>query len=145
MTHLESLVAEYYEWMGYFVRSNIKVGKLRHGGWEMELDIVAYHPKDLRLIHIEPSIDADSWSVRESRYKKKFGAGKKYILSEVFPHLGKSLPLEQRAILISHPKGRDTIAGGKIDSIDEFLAEIKKAVKKEGIVSAGAISEQYLY
>jgi hypothetical protein len=44
MSHLEDLLCEYYQWQGYIVRRNIKVGRLDHGGWEGELDIVAYHP-----------------------------------------------------------------------------------------------------
>jgi hypothetical protein len=61
MSHLETLVAEYLEWQGYLIRRNTKVGRLKHGGWEMELDIVGYHPKSLELVHYEPSIDALSW------------------------------------------------------------------------------------
>lgn len=70
MSHLESLVAEYLEWQGYLVRRNTKVGRLAHGGWEMELDIVGYHPKTQKLVHYEPSIDALSWDKREARYVK---------------------------------------------------------------------------
>jgi len=40
VSHLEDLLCEYYEWQGYIVRRNIKVGRLGHGGWEGELDIV---------------------------------------------------------------------------------------------------------
>ena len=35
--HLESLVAEWYEFRGYFVRRNIRVGKRSKGGYECEL------------------------------------------------------------------------------------------------------------
>ncbi len=41
MTHLEQLVYEYYDWSGYLVKHNIHVGRLSHGGYEMELDIIA--------------------------------------------------------------------------------------------------------
>src|SRR5882672_2600591 len=58
VSHLEDLLCEYYEWQGYIVRRNIKVGRLGHGGWEGELDIVAYHPKSNHLVHLEPSLDA---------------------------------------------------------------------------------------
>ena len=40
MSHLENLIAEYYDWQGYLIKRNIKVGKLSHGGWEMELDVL---------------------------------------------------------------------------------------------------------
>jgi hypothetical protein len=29
MTHLEQLVYEYYDWLGYLVKHNIKVGRLQ--------------------------------------------------------------------------------------------------------------------
>lgn len=77
MTHLENLLYQYYDWQGYIVRRNIKVGRLKHGGWEGELDIVAYHPNNNELLHLEPSIDADSWGTREERFEKKFAAGRK--------------------------------------------------------------------
>ena len=43
--HLESLVAEWYEFRGYFVRRNVPVGKRPKGGYDCELDIVAFHPE----------------------------------------------------------------------------------------------------
>ncbi|MCP3926752.1 MAG: hypothetical protein GY714_29685 [Desulfobacterales bacterium] len=87
MNHLEKLIRQFYEWQGYIVKGNIRVGKLDHGGWEGELDVVAYHPLDDILIHLEPSIDAHSWAKREERFTKKFAAGRKYIFTDVFPWL----------------------------------------------------------
>ncbi len=63
--HLEQLVAEWYEFQGYFVRKNINVGKRLRGGYECELDIVAFHPKTKKLVQVETSMDADSWDKRE--------------------------------------------------------------------------------
>jgi hypothetical protein len=125
MRHLEALVSEYLEWQGYFIRRNTKVGRLRHGGWEMELDIVGFHPQTRDLVHYEPSIDALSWEKRETRYLKKFDAGRRYILADLFPWLERNTPLRQIAVFVSHPKGRDQIAGGAIVSIDELMAEIR--------------------
>ena len=44
MSHLESLIVEYLDWQGYLVRRNTKVGRLKHGGWEMELDVIGFNP-----------------------------------------------------------------------------------------------------
>jgi hypothetical protein len=58
MSHLESLIAEYLEWQGFLIRRNVKVGRRARGGWEMELDVVGFHPHSGTLVHYEPSIDA---------------------------------------------------------------------------------------
>ena len=71
MSHLETLIAEYLDWQGYLVKRNTKVGRLGHGGWEMELDIIGYQPNTGTLVHYEPSIDALSWAKREARCQNK--------------------------------------------------------------------------
>lgn len=143
MSHLESLIVEYLDWQGYLVRRNTKVGKLKHGGWEMELDVIGYNPHTNDLVHYEPSVDAHSWNTREARYTKKFKAARKFIFAEVFSWLPPETPLRQIAVFPSHPKGRDTIAGGQILSIDEFVAEVRSKIVKCGVACRSAISENY--
>lgn len=73
MNFLESLAAEYYEYVGYFVRSNIKARKRSLGGWDSELDVLAFMPNTKELLHIETSGDAFSWPKRKERFlTKKF-------------------------------------------------------------------------
>jgi hypothetical protein len=143
MSHLESLIAEYLEWEGFLIKRNTKVGRLAHGGWEMELDVVGYNPQTEALVHYEPSIDANSWKKREERYKKKFEVGRKYIRKILFPWLPSGAKLEQIAVFPNHPRDRDTIAGGRIISIDELVCEIKSKVVACGPLDRNAISEQY--
>jgi len=143
MAHLEDLIVEYYNWQDYVVKRNIKVGRLVHGGWEMEIDVVAYHPVTQHLIHLEPSLDAHSWVERELRFRKKFEAGKKYIGIEIFPWLGNKIQLEQVAIVSSKTKERVALAGGRIITIDEFIADVRKEVIAQGKASTKAISEIY--
>ena len=143
MSHLETLIAEFYDWKGYLVKRNVKVGRLSHGGWEMELDVVAFHPHTKHLVHLEPSVDAHSWEIRERRFAKKFGSGKKYIFREVFTWLDPKTTVDCIAVLVSHPKGRDSLAGARIVSIDEFMAEVRAAVGARGIAAKDAIPEQY--
>jgi hypothetical protein len=143
MSHLESLIVEYLDWQGYLVRRNTKVGKRDRGGWEMELDVIGYNPHAKDLVHYEPSLDAHSWEIRESRYTKKFESGRKLILSEVFTWLSPEITLRQIAVFPSHPKDRDTIAGGQIVSIDELLYEIREKIINCGIASKNAVSENY--
>lgn len=143
MSHFETLIVEYLDWQGYLVRRNIKVGRLKHGGWEMELDVIGFHPVSHDLVHYEPSVDAHPWEKREKRYLKKFSAARKLIFKEVFPWLPPSTPLRQIAIFPTHPKGRKSIAGGGLISIDEFVAEVRNKVMECGAASRGAISENY--
>ena len=142
-SHLEQLISEYLEWKGFLIKRNIKVGRLAHGGWKMELDIVGYHPSDNRLVHYEPSIDALPWEQRAARYEKKFQAGREYIEAELFKWIKGTPKLEQFAVFISHPQNRHEIASGKILSIDELMKEIKAEVLKKGIMGKNAISESY--
>ncbi len=143
MSHLEDLLCEYYEWQGYLVRRNVKVGPLKHGGWEGELDIVAYHPKTADLVHVEPSIDAHPWSKREQQFTKKFRAGRKYILSDVFPWLNPGTALKQVAVLVSGGSSHTSLAGGQVRTIDDVAREIRHKVTEEGKMAAGAIPEQF--
>lgn len=122
--HLEELIAEWYEYKGFYVKRNVMVGRRAKGGYECELDIIAFDPLTNRLVHLEPSLDSDSWATREHRYQKKFDAGKKYI-KEQFS--GFTLPeeIEQFAIFTSatnnnHP----TLAGGKVISAGDILYDI---------------------
>ena len=142
-SHLESLIHEYLEWQGYLVRRNLKVGRLSHGGWEMELYLIGYHPTTQDLVHYEPSLDALSWEKREARYNKKFNAARKYLFTEVFSWLPPDTHLRQIAVLISHPYGRDVLAGSMLMSVDELMAEIRSKVIACGIMAKGAISESY--
>lgn len=141
--HLEQLVAEWLEHKGYFVRRNVKVGKLSHGGFEGELDIVAYHPIDNHLLHIEPSIDADPWKKREQRFQKKFDAGRKYIINQVFPWLPHNKSFEQWAVLWGSDKNHATLAGGKVIPIWKLYRMIARDVLSIGSAAGNAIPEQF--
>jgi len=143
MSHLESLIVEYLDWQGYLVRRNMKIGRLKHGGWEMELDVIGYNPHNVDLVHYEPSVDAHTWETREARYRKKFDAARRLIFMEVFSWLPPETPLRQIAVFPSHPKDRYVIAGAQIASIDELVAEIRAKVIRCGVARNNAISENY--
>lgn len=139
---LEALTAEWFEYKGYFVRRNVHVGKRLQGGYECELDVVAFHPKLNHLVHIEPSMDADSWDKREKRYLVKFELGRKHI-----PNLfsGAKLPdhIEQIALLgYASTKSRNLLGGGQIMLMDEFMSKIRDDLKQK-TVSKAAVPEIY--
>ena len=121
---LEQLLAEWYEYHGYFLRRNVLVGKRKQGGYECELDIVGFHPVARHLLHIEPSMDAMSWQQREQRFQKKFDAGREYIHS-LFTGLGLPQEIDQRAVFVfASNKVHQTVGGGRIVQVREPLQEI---------------------
>ena len=142
MNHLEQLTAEWYEFRGYFVRRNVQVGPRPNGGYECELDVVAFCPHRNHLVHVEPSMDANSWAKREERYAKKFQAGRKYIPG-LFNGLALPQEIEQIAILgFASTANVKTLAGGRIMTCAELLAQITAEIGDMRIASA-AIPEQY--
>ena len=139
---LEQLVSEWYEYQGYFVRRNVPVGKRSRGGYEYELDIVAFDPVKRHLVHIEPSMDAESWGKRELRFRKKFEAGLKYIPG-LFPGLDLPEDIEQIAIFAfasrtNHP----TLAGRPVLLVSDLMREIMEDLSDKKIASA-AVPEHH--
>jgi len=139
---LEQLVAEWYEFRGYFVRRNVKVGKRLKGGYESELDVVAFNPEKPHLIHIEPSMDCHSWSIREKRFAAKFCAGREHI-PKLFAGFEPLPKIEQVVLLVyGSNNGHSKLGGGRLVLIKDFMAEIRE--KLVGLeVSKAAVPEQF--
>lgn len=72
MNQLEEMVKEYYEYSGYFVKTNIRFYKLERGGYKGETDVIAYNPQNMNLIHIECSQEAVSDKDLKAKADKKF-------------------------------------------------------------------------
>lgn len=142
MNHLEQLVAEWYEYQGYFVRKNVNVGLRARGGYECELDVVAFSPATKHLVHVEASLDAESWERREHRFAKKFDAGRRYI-PELFKGLGIPAEIEQVALLaFASTRNRDTLAGARILLTSELFAQIVEGI--QGLkMESSAIPQQF--
>jgi len=140
---LEELVAEWFEYNGYFVRRNINVGKRPKGGYECELDIVAIHPLKQHLVHVEPSMDADSWPTRQKRFKKKFDAGRKHI-PKMLKGLNIPSTIEQIALFgFASSKNHKYVGGGKVETIQEYLENILNELKDKQI-GKEAIPESFI-
>lgn len=122
MNHLEQLVAEWYEYRGYFVRRNVQVDPRPNGGYNCELDVVAFHPEKHHLAHIEPSMDAHSWAKREQRYTKIFSAGRQHIPA-LFSGIALPQEIEQIALLgFASNANVKTLAGGRVMTTSELFA-----------------------
>jgi hypothetical protein len=135
MNYLEELVSEWYEFNGYFVRRNVRVGRRSKGGYEGELDVVAFHPETRHLVHIEPSMDADSWANREERFRRKFAAGRKHIPA-LFAGLNVPHDIEQIAVLEFASKQRRSMLGGaKLVLVSDLLVEILSSLRARRVAS----------
>ena len=139
--HLESLVAEWYEFRGYIVRRNVQVGKRPNGGYECELDVIAFHPEQRSLVQIEPSLDSYPWTKRENRYSKKFEAGRRYI-PELFPGMAIPEHIDQIALLVYAGGKRKYIAGGRLVLIRDFMEEIRTGIQDRKVNKA-AIPQRF--
>ena len=139
---LEELVAEWFEYRRYIVRRNERVGPRAAGGYEGELDIVAFDSKTNHLVHIETSTDADSWAEREKRFSKKFASGAKHIGS-LFPGLTlPAIPEQQAVFVFGSDKKHKSIGGGKVILAENYILMILRDLKTKPIVSQ-AVPEKY--
>jgi hypothetical protein len=140
---LEQPVAEWFEYQGYFVRRNVKVGlRSNKGGYDGELDVVAFHPGKKHLVHVEPSMDSDPWPKRETRFSKKFAAGRSYI-PQLFEGFILPSEIEQIALLVyCSSKGRSKLGGGRLVTIREFMRDVRTGLASRRINNA-AVPEQF--
>jgi len=143
MNHLEELLAEWYDYKGYFVRRNVKVGPRSKGGYEGELDIVAFDPEHSHLVHIEVSSDANSWEEREKKYSTKFRLGKEHI-PKMFQHFNIPDIIDQRAVFLLASKVSRTIVGsGTLYLVSDYIKEIKQHIQEHKPIATSAIPEQF--
>lgn len=141
--HLETLIAQFYDWKGWVVRKNVKVGRRERGGYAGELDVVVYDPTTGKVIHYEPSTDATTWEKRAAKYARKFKMGRDYIAKDAMPWLKPGFELEQIAVFFQVPEHRREFQGAKAISIDELVRMIRDEIQKRGRVGKNAIPEQY--
>lgn len=130
MNFLESLASEWYAIQGYFVRTNIKVNRRPNGGYDNEIDVLAFLPANGKLVHIETSWDALTWEKREERYKTK----KFVFTNEQYSEILGTTPIniQKRAVIgtsKSQPKdfwGTDI----EVTTVPNFIAEIATEMKQ---------------
>ena len=138
--HLETLLTEWLAYQGYFVRCNVKVGKLPKGGWAGELDVVAFNPESEHLIHYECSADAWTIEVRQEKFARKFAMGRKYV-SALFP--GLALPsLEQKVLHAYASKVQTQMGGAEVVRVQDLVTDILAQLRLQKL-SSKAVPEQY--
>ena len=127
MNFLEQLAAEWYEYTGYFVRTNIRANKLPKGGWRHEIDVLAYDPYKSELIHIETTGGTESWEKIEKSIEKKFS----FNMNDYEKILRLTKINKIRKIIICGwskkiPLNHKVINGVDVQSIPEFLNQVLK-------------------
>lgn len=130
MNFLESLAAEWYAIQGYFVRTNIKANRRHNGGYNNEVDVLAFLPSAGKLVHLETSWDALTWAEREERYlsKKFVFSSKEY--AEIIGATPKCI--QKRAIIGTSKTQPKEIWGVDIEvtTVPNFVAEIAADMKQ---------------
>lgn len=142
MNHLEELVAEWYEYTGYFVLRNIRVKKRAQGGYEGEIDVLAYKPKSQELTHIEVWGSASSWQDIEKSVHKKFSL----TIEDYESVIDATVQNLKKIGIVGWPRSTRTdlkwAEGVEILLIPEFLNSIASVVKQKDWMSNG-IPEKY--
>jgi hypothetical protein len=128
MNHLEQLVAEWLQYKEYFVRVSVPVGPRSQGGFEGELDVVGINPSDEHLIHVECSLDALSWEIRNEKFTKKFERGRRYI-KDVFKGLILPRKLDQVALLQFATDATHEVGGARLITGKQFIREVFDGLK----------------
>lgn len=142
MNHLEQLVGEWLEFNGYFVRRNVLVAPRPRGGYEGELDVVAFHPGTRHVVHVEPSLDAHSWERRESHFTQKFGLGRFHV-PQLLAGLDTPPKIDQVALLVFASRANVSgLGGGRLMLIGDLMHEIGARLRKRRVEKA-AVSEQF--
>ena len=129
MNHLEQLVAEWLQYNGYFVRQSVPVGKRAKGGFEGELDVVGYKPGTKHLLHVECSLDSDSWSQRKARFQGKLERGRKYI-RDMFPGIALPDKTDQKIVLQYTSAGHAELAGAAVVSVRDLIHEVVDGLRE---------------
>ncbi len=143
LNFLEQVVAEWFNFKGYFVKTNIRFGKGSHGGVEGEMDVIAFCPKTKEFVHVEASTSAASWTKQCAAIEKKFdSAGQHY--DDMFEFLRS--PTRRIAIAgfgrvaPARPKERLGESGIMLESIPELFRKIIADLQDQP-VAKGTIPE----
>ncbi|MBS1618817.1 MAG: hypothetical protein JST76_09880 [Bacteroidetes bacterium] len=142
MNHLESLLAEWYEIQGYLVTRNIKIDKRDKGGYNSEIDVLAFHPKKNEWIQIETSMDTYSWPKRIERIEKKFKHARDFVAKEYGEKA--AIGLKQEFVLVYGNADDKKLKRGSIILAKYKIQEILKFIETEhSEIDRELISENY--
>jgi hypothetical protein len=143
MNHLEQLASEWLEYNNYIVRTSVLVGPRPGGGHEGELDVVGFNFVTRHLVHVECSLDADSWTEREKRFQQKFQRGRTYI-GTVFRGLDVSGVAPDQILLHQFVTNipSDRHIGGRLVTVRSLIHEIYHGLR-ETTPARGAVPSNF--
>ena len=79
LNFLEQIVAEWFNLKGYFVKTNLRFGRIRRGGgYKGEMDVIAFHPQTRELVHVEVSTSAAKWENICKTIRRKFESAEQH-------------------------------------------------------------------
>jgi len=135
MNHLEELVKEYYEYRGYFVKTNVKLEKLAHGGRKGEIDILAYKQKNGELVHVECSLAAASTSdlieVAEKKFRNDFTVDFYTKLLDLSPEAVKTVRKKFIAGLGYRTTLKGLPGGVEHESVPKFVRSVLASIPRD--------------
>jgi hypothetical protein len=94
------------------------------------MDVVAYDPIDKILIHVETSMDANSWEQRKQRFRKKFATAEKHYKS-VF---GFDFKKVKKICVVGFAKPQSAVDLGddiQLIVIPELMRQITETIKEK--------------
>lgn len=128
--YLVQLAAEWYEFQGFQVRRSVPVARAGKSG-ATDLDVIAIKPEKGEIVHLEASMDTDSWHKRDRRFRAKFKAGEGYCQELARSIKGKTR-CRQRALLVyGRGAGRRSLGGGELVLMPNFLHEITEVLEQQ--------------
>lgn len=128
--YLVQLAAEWYEFQGYLVRRNVPVDGGGSKG-AVELDVVAIDAARSEIVHLEASMDTDSWQKRERRFGAKFKAGEAYCRRLARAMKGRTKRRQLALLVYGRASGRRSIGGGELVLMPGFLHEITEVLGQQ--------------
>lgn len=137
MNFLEELAAEWYRYKGFLTVTNLRFGPRAKGGYEGEIDVLAWEAKKQRLIHIECSTDADRWDERVQRFQKKFTSASEHY-NEL---LGMDFNSVEQIAIVGFSSTKVDFGNGIVHTtVPEFINMVREVVARINPMT-GAISE----
>lgn len=130
---LLQLACEYYQFMGFFIRRNLKFGEFKLSENSGEIELLAYNYKENILFHFETAQEVGTWDNKIAKLTKKFNEAELYYSDYVNTT---DIQIQRVSVIgtgegsIENIKQFEKKTRSKLLNIKEFLKHIKVEVMK---------------